>query len=61
MSWAEDVLDSVRWQVAATPTAQAELTELVNDIRGEIVHRGTTPGNLNLPGVHSWRRFLGKP
>ncbi|WP_149204503.1 HEPN domain-containing protein [Actinotalea subterranea] len=54
----EDVLNSVGWQAVSSTKAQTELTELVNDIRGEIVHRGTTPGSLNLPGVRSWRRFL---
>lgn len=54
-----DVLDSVGWQAVSSTKAQADLTELVNDIRGEIVHRGTTPGNLNLPAVRNWRRFLG--
>ena len=54
----EDVLDSVGWQAVSSAKAQAELTEFVNDIRGEIAHRGTTPGNINMPGVRSWRRFL---
>jgi hypothetical protein len=54
----EAILDSVSWQAVSPAKAQADLTELVNDIRGEIVHRGTTPGDLGLPGVRSWRRFM---
>lgn len=54
-----NVLDLVSWQGVGSAKAQAELTELVNDIRGEIVHKGTTPGELDLPGVRSWRRYMG--
>ncbi|MEV4281482.1 HEPN domain-containing protein [Actinoplanes xinjiangensis] len=53
----EDILDSVSWQGVGPAKAQSDLTELVNDIRGEIVHKGTTPGDLGLPGVRSWKRY----
>ncbi|MEV4211172.1 HEPN domain-containing protein [Micromonospora sp. NPDC049662] len=54
----ENILDAVNWQQYDAAKAQVELTSLVNDIRGEIVHRGTTPGSLHLAGVESWRSFM---
>jgi hypothetical protein len=54
----ESILDVVSWPQYDAAKAQAELTSLVNDVRGEIVHRGTTPGSLNLAGVRSWRIFM---
>ncbi|BCJ65652.1 HEPN domain-containing protein [Polymorphospora rubra] len=54
----ESILDAVNWQQYDAMKAQAELTALVNDIRGEIVHRGTTPSSLHLAGVKSWQSFM---
>ncbi|GAA3779073.1 HEPN domain-containing protein [Micromonospora maritima] len=54
----ENVLDAVAWRQYDAGSAQAELTSLVNEVRGEIVHRGTTPGSLDLDGVRSWRSFV---
>ncbi|MET8260316.1 HEPN domain-containing protein [Micromonospora sp. NPDC005205] len=54
----ENILDAVNWQQYDATKVQVELTSLVNDIRGEIVHRGTTPGILHLDGVRSWRSFM---
>lgn len=54
----ENILDSVSWQAVGPAKAQADLTELVNDIRGEIVHRGTTPMTLGLPDVRAWRNYM---
>jgi hypothetical protein len=36
----------------------ANVNEFVHDIRGQIVHRGTTPGPLHKDGVKSWIGFF---
>jgi hypothetical protein len=54
------VLDSCRWQNASNEYVRAQLDLFVRDVRGEIVHKGTTPGALNKTGVREWRAFLDK-
>lgn len=37
-------------------SVKADISTLVS-VRGEIVHRGTTPGALSLGGVRAWADF----
>jgi hypothetical protein len=55
----ESILDSVSWQGLGADKVQAYLDDLVLNIRGEIVHKGTPPGELDLGGVRNWRTFIG--
>jgi hypothetical protein len=46
-----------RWKlfgVSNPDDGDFNVDEFVRDIRGEIVHRGTTPGPLHKGGVESW-------
>jgi hypothetical protein len=52
-----DMLHGITWPGRAAGTARELLAELVW-IRGEIVHKGTTPGTLDLDGVKSWLGFV---
>jgi len=53
-------LDGVSWQNKSAAAVREELRTLVNDIRGEIVHKGVTPGVLNLAGFNDWKNFITK-
>lgn len=55
---ASDILHSVSWQRAGNSTVVRKVNEFVHDIRGEIVHKGTTPGKLNKDGVKGWIQFF---
>lgn len=50
-------LREIRWQKKANPSVRKDIATLVA-VRGEIVHRGTTPGALSLGGVRSWAAFV---
>ncbi|MFE3003195.1 hypothetical protein ACFXG4_50710 [Nocardia sp. NPDC059246] len=52
-------LYGIRWQKKTNTAVRKDISELVR-IRGEIVHRGTTPGSLNLSGVRSWASFVSR-
>lgn len=54
------ILSGVSWQNKPASTVRDDLRSLVNDVRGEIVHKGTTPSALNLAGFHEWKRFVTK-
>lgn len=56
---AEDLLSKVRWQRASNKYVKASLAELV-EVRGEIAHKGTTPGRLSLGGARSWQTFVSR-
>ena len=50
-------LREIRWQGKANSAVRKDISLLVG-VRGEIVHRGTTPGTLNLGGVRAWAAFV---
>lgn len=50
-------LREIRWQKKANPSVRKDISTLV-EVRGEIVHRGTTPGVLSLRGVRAWAGFV---
>lgn len=50
-------LTSVSWQRYANDKVLADVGTLV-EVRGEIVHRGTTPGTLDINGVRTWIAFV---
>lgn len=50
-------LTIVSWQGYANDKVLADIGTLV-EVRGEIVHRGTTPGVLDFKGVRTWRAFI---
>ena len=47
------VTDTVSWQGTGSQKMQEYLDKLVKDIRGEIVHKGTTPSSLGLTEVRT--------
>ncbi|NJC23237.1 hypothetical protein BJ994_002313 [Arthrobacter pigmenti] len=51
-------LHQISWQKMSEVNVVANVDEFVQDIRGEIVHKGTTPGTLNKAGVASWTSFF---
>lgn len=51
-------LTGVSWASKTAAEVREELRSLVNDVRGEIVHKGTTPGVLNISGVNEWKNFV---
>jgi hypothetical protein len=53
-------LDGVSWQNKSASSVREDLRSLVNDVRGEIVHKGTTPSALNLAGFSEWKNFITK-
>lgn len=53
-----EALHGIRWQKMSSPKVIANIDEFVHDIRGEIVHKGSTPGKLNKAGVGSWITFF---
>lgn len=50
-------LRDIRWQKKANGAVRKDISTLVR-VRGEIVHRGSTPGALSLGGVRSWASFV---
>nr|WP_246011062.1 HEPN domain-containing protein [Nocardia mexicana] len=48
---------AVKWSGRSNAMVRRDVSDLV-EIRGEIVHKGTTPGALNLKGVRSWSEFV---
>jgi len=53
-----DALHSISWPKMAKAKVLGNIDEFVHDIRGEIVHKGTTPGPLDKGGVRSWIAFF---
>jgi hypothetical protein len=53
-----EALHGVRWQKMSNPKVVANIDEFVHDIRGEIVHKGSTPGTLNKADVGAWITFF---
>jgi hypothetical protein len=53
-----DALHDVSWPKMGNAKVLANVDEFVHDIRGEIVHKGTTPGPLHKGGVKSWINFF---
>ena len=47
----------IQWQ-GRTNDRVLEKIDLLVEVRGEIVHKGATPGNLNLGGVRFWAEFI---
>lgn len=50
-------LRDVRWQKKPNAAVRKDISTLVK-VRGEIVHRGSTPGALSLGVVRSWADFV---
>lgn len=50
-------LNNISWQGRPNKSVKRELALLVS-VRGEIVHKGVTPGTLNLIGTQDWRDFM---
>lgn len=50
-------LDECTWQGMGSDRLTSNLTDLI-EYRGEVVHRGPTPGKLNAPGVREWISYL---
>lgn len=53
-----DALHGVSWRGTSNQKVLANLDEFVHNIRGEIVHKGTTPGPLHKGGVEGWINFF---
>lgn len=53
------LLDQCRWQGRDNASVRYSVDELVT-VRGRIVHRGETPGDLHLSGVREWRTFVNR-
>lgn len=53
-----DGLRGIRWRNMSNAKVLANVDEFVHEIRGEIVHKGTTPGALHKAGVTSWITFF---
>lgn len=53
-------IDNVSWQNRLAANVRDDLRSLVNEVRGEIVHKGTTPSALNLAGFNEWKNFVSK-
>ncbi len=56
----DSFLSRVSWPAYPPIDVGAELRSLVNEVRGEIVHKGRTPSALNVPGLEQWRSFVDK-
>lgn len=52
-----DPLRGISWQKKVNAAVRADISLLVQ-VRGEIVHKGTTPGALNLGEVRGWADFV---
>lgn len=50
-------LREISWQKKTNASARKDISFLVQ-VRGEIVHKGTTPGALTLGGVRAWEEFV---
>jgi hypothetical protein len=50
-------LTAISWQSYANDKVLSSLGDLVS-LRGEIVHRGTTPGGLDIQAVRDWIAFV---
>jgi len=53
-----DGLHDISWQKMGKAQVLANVDEFVHDIRGEIVHKGTTLGPLHKGGVEDWISFF---
>ncbi|MFC3965793.1 HEPN domain-containing protein [Nocardia jiangsuensis] len=53
-----NALHSVSWRGVSNQKVRDNLDEFVHEIRGEIVHKGITPGPLHKAGVEGWIRFF---
>lgn len=51
-------LHGISWANMSNASVRTKIDEFVEDIRGEIVHKGTTPGSLDKNGVKYWIRFF---
>ncbi|WP_159080519.1 HEPN domain-containing protein [Nocardia suismassiliense] len=52
-----DLLSKCRWQKMSATRVKANLSDFIS-IRGEIAHKGSTPGALHLKGAQSWKNFV---
>jgi hypothetical protein len=55
-----DGLHGNSWQGIRSGKVVLDIDSFVQEIRGEIVHKGTTPGALNKSGVNVWIAFFDK-
>lgn len=53
-----DALHGISWPKMSNVKVLANVDEFVHHIRGEIVHKGTTPRPLHKGGVKSWINFF---
>ncbi|MDY0982682.1 hypothetical protein SOM10_02130 [Microbacterium sp. CFBP9023] len=56
----EDFVEGLGWKGQKRGSIVPELAKLINDVRGDIVHKGKTTEPLRKPTVERWRKFLGK-
>lgn len=54
----QGAVNLVSWQGVSSTKVVDNVNEFVHDIRGEIVHKGVTPGPLGKGGVASWIAFF---
>lgn len=54
----DSFLSRVSWPAYPPIDVGAEVRDLVNEVRGEIVHKGRTPSALNTPGLEQWLSFV---
>ncbi|MFE4951057.1 HEPN domain-containing protein [Leifsonia sp. NPDC056665] len=47
-------MHEIKWRRTSNIKVRTEVDRFVHDIRGEIVHKGSTPGPLHKAGVESW-------
>lgn len=53
-----EALHGISWTKTSQAKVLVYVDQFVLDIRGEIVHKGTTPGPLHKSGVKSWITFF---
>ena len=54
----DSFLSRVSWPAYPPIDVGAEVRDLVNEVRGEIVHKGRTPSDLNTPRLEPWLSFV---
>lgn len=52
-----NLLNSCSWQRKSNSSGKKDLASLVR-VRGSIVHTGSSPGEINLPGARGWSEFV---
>lgn len=55
-----NALQGISWKGMGNAKLRDQIDEFVQELRGEIVHKGTTPGSLNLGDLPRWVNFFRK-